>query len=126
MLAGPQDVRTETRVALHISAWASLAGQTPGAAPGFKTHRSGTGQFPAACLQDFPPSSTPLAFFFGAGRALPLQAVPRTGLAGARHAGLGEQSRARFQHLIQFVLLRLKYEMVASQTFKGQGRGKRE
>lgn len=34
-------------------------------------------------------------------------------------AGFGEQSRVWFRHLIQFVLPRLKYEMVASQTFKG-------
>lgn len=45
----------------------------------------------------------------------------RGGLVRAEHAGFGEQSRAWFQHLIQFVLPRLKYEMVASQTFKGQG-----
>lgn len=44
------------------------------------------------------------------------------GLARAAHAGFAEQSRARSQHLIQFVLPRLKYEMVASQTFKGRER----
>lgn len=49
-------------------------------------------------------------------------ALQRLGLVQAEHAGFGEQSRVWFQHLIQFVLPRLKYEMVASQTFKGQRR----
>lgn len=50
----------------------------------------------------------------------------RKGLAQAEHVGFREQSRVWFQHLIQFVLPRLKYEMVASQTFKGEGEGRRE
>lgn len=49
-------------------------------------------------------------------------AASRRGLVQAEHAGFGEQSRVWFQHLIQFVLPRLKYEMVASQTFKGRRR----
>lgn len=56
---------------------------------------------------------------------LSVLAALRKGLAPAEHAGFGEQSRVWFQHLIQFVLPRLKYEMVASQMFKGgQGRGR--
>ena len=54
--------------------------------------------------------------------ARPSSAASRRGLMQAEHAGFGEQSRVWFQHLIQFVLPRLKYEMVASQTFKGRRR----
>lgn len=76
----------------------------------------------------FPPSlSLPPRLFlsFVAGRApgaCLCSAASRKGLVQAEHAGFGEQSRVWFQHLIQFVLPRLKYEMVASQTFKGRRR----
>lgn len=44
------------------------------------------------------------------------------GSAGAVHSGFAQQSRARAQHLIQFVLPRLKYEMVASQNVQRTGK----
>lgn len=53
------------------------------------------------------------------------------GLVQAKQVGFREQNRAWFQHLIQFVLPRLKYEMLASHTFKstrgwGKGGGEKE
>lgn len=77
--------------------------------------RSGRGQPPAASFP-FAASLAGLSFVAGPPRSL------RRGLVPAAHAGFAEQSRARSQHLIQFVLPRLKYEMVASQTFKGRER----
>lgn len=56
---------------------------------------------------------------FGGRPALP---APARGLAPAERAGRGKQSRAGLRHLIQFVLPGLKYEMVASQTFKARRR----
>lgn len=77
-----------------------------------------------------PPPPPVLSFLAGRiSRCKPLcSAAARQGkgLVQAKQVGFREQSRAWFQHLIQFVLLRLKYEMLASQTFKstrGWGRG---
>lgn len=92
--------------------------------------KSGRGGFPAAlCLLVFPsflllPPWALLSFVAGPvpPSARLCSAASRKGLVQAEHAGFGEQSRVWFQHLIQFVLPRLKYEMVASQTFKGRRR----
>lgn len=81
------------------------------------------------CPHVFPPFLLPppwALLSFVAGPVPPsaclCSAASRKGLVQAEHGGFGEQSRVWFQHLIQFVLPRLKYEMVASQTFKGRRR----
>lgn len=111
---GTRDARTET------------PGPLRGLAPGLEVRqrRISSGPLPPCFSSLLLPPWALLSFVAGPvpPSARLCSAASRKGLVQAEHAGFGEQSRVWFQHLIQFVLPRLKYEMVASQTFKGRRR----
>lgn len=100
-------------------------GLSPGLGDPRVKHKTVSSGPTAGFSSSFTASSAFLSFEAGpAPSACLCSAASRKGLVQAEHAGFGEQSRVWFQHLIQFVLPRLKYEMVASQTFKGWGEGR--
>lgn len=115
-------VGTEACMAPH-GCWVA-----PGSVPGLQPLGRGRARSPAAQAAAQPaalrrlPGRFPFCLLY-CPDLLPCHRLRLGRISGAQRAGFGEQSPARFRHLIQFVLPRLKYEMVASHTFKG-GRGR--